>query len=130
LPYHLSISLLGSILALCFGVALIALARSKRNQWISGNAVVVSVESRDSDWDLLQLRLLASGRQVVTTIAAPSQLGYARRSGESIPILYNPAEPSQMCLPSSRGKLHIVGVFLLAAGSICSIGILLMSWAT
>jgi hypothetical protein len=113
---QLQSGLVVAALTIAVGVVLIAFARWRLRQWTVCDADVVSVQSRDSDWDLVEVRYEVAGKSVVATIGTPSELGYSRRRADTAPIKYNPRAPEEARLASSRGKLYIFGVFFLMVG--------------
>lgn len=129
MPDHMALLSI-SVLAVAFGAGFVALARANRNRWIACNAVLVSSESRDADWDLLRVQFSALEQRVTATVAVPSEMSRRLRAEGSVPIRYNPTAPEQACLASARGKLHIVGVFLLSVGVIAFVSALVMKSAT
>jgi hypothetical protein len=116
-----------SIGLVLLGVGLLISARRKMNRWVLCEADIVSVKSKDSDWDTLQIEFNASGKEVSTHVFAPSESGYRRKREEPVSIRYNPIDPEQACLAESRGLLYIFGAFLLGGGTIWLVGILAMT---
>src|SRR5689334_22911294 len=103
---HLQAGLLIAVVAILLGAALVALARRKLLRWALCDALIVSTQSRDSDWDIVHIHFQVARNPITTTVTTQSQLGFSRKRGESIPIRYNPAMPQQARLASSRSKLH------------------------
>ena len=126
MPSHLQIGLLIAALAIVFGAVLMIVARRKLQQWTLCDADIVSVESRDSEWGMVQVEFSVAGRRLSAVVSAQSEFGYSRKRGESVSIRYNPIAPEQARLASSRGKVHIIGVFLFMLGSIWLAAILAM----
>src|ERR1044071_58166 len=126
MPSHLQLGLLIALVVMVLGIALMIAARRRLRQWTPCTAHIVSVESRDPDWDMLNVRFSVGAKQFSVVIPARSELGYLRRRAEAVSIRYNPSAPAQACLASSRGKLQLVGVFLFVVGAIGLVSMLAM----
>jgi hypothetical protein len=90
----------------------------RRNSWHVCAAAVLSVESRDTDWDIARISFSSGGQSITTTVVVPSELGVRRNQLKSLRIRYNPAAPSHARLESSPGKLKVIAVFLITVGII------------
>ena len=100
------------------GSTLLFVARIRRKAWHVCSARVLSVQSRDSDWDIAQIRFAPSAQSVTTSITVPSEFGFLRRRGELVSIRYDPASPSEAYLESSPGRLKLYGMYLVGSGAI------------
>jgi len=115
---QLQVALVVAVLVLALGIGFVVAARWQLSRWIQYDAEIISAQSKDSDWDLLEVRYIVSGQEVTATVGAPSELGHSRQRCDAISIRYNPRAPQVARLASSRGKVHIVGVFFIMVGII------------
>jgi Protein of unknown function (DUF3592) len=104
--------------SITLGTALLLVARGRRASWSSCEATILSVESRDSDWDTVHVRFAASGTAITTAVSAPSELKLREQCGQPTSVRYNPASPSDARLESSPGKPRLIGLFFFGAGVI------------
>ena len=107
-----------SIASIMLGAGLLFIERVRRRTWLAGSATILSVESRDSDWDTVLVRFVAAESSITTTVLAPSELNLRQKRSQPVSIRFDPTSPSDARLESSPGKLKVVGLFLLVAGVI------------